>query len=162
QALAPLIGPYMSRAITTIQIQENTGRMTSSTTADMRSHRNADSRSVGGRSAGVTGVMSDGMAIVYARFSARYPANGKVRVQCRATSKSTPDPSPSGKKVKERYEERATDDRPHDWKRIAAHAQHERLAKVELTRNPRSEQRADEADGGRNDQPATRAPAQRP
>jgi hypothetical protein len=50
----------MSRAIDTIQIQDNTGTMTSSTTVDIDSRRNADSRSVGGRSAG---VLADGMVI---------------------------------------------------------------------------------------------------
>ena len=46
QALAPS-SAYMSRAMATIHIQENTGTMTSITTADMCSRRNADSRSVG-------------------------------------------------------------------------------------------------------------------
>jgi hypothetical protein len=62
QALAPVIGLYISRAIATIQIQESTGTMTSSTTAVSRSRRNADSRSAGGRSAGVP---ADGMVITY-------------------------------------------------------------------------------------------------
>lgn len=52
QALAPVIGPYMSRDIDTIQLQDTMGTMTSSTTVDIDSRRNADSRSVGGRSAG--------------------------------------------------------------------------------------------------------------
>ena len=60
QALAPVIGPYMSRAITTIHIQETTGSRTSSTTAGARSYRNADSTMVGGRSAGVAGPSIDG------------------------------------------------------------------------------------------------------
>ena len=52
------MGPYMSRAIATIHIQENTGSRTSSTTMDLRSHRRGHSSSVGGRSAGAT---TDGM-----------------------------------------------------------------------------------------------------
>ena len=58
QALAPVIGPYMSRAITTIHIQETSGSRTSRTTAGARSYRNADSTMVGGRSAGVAGPAS--------------------------------------------------------------------------------------------------------
>ena len=50
-ALAPVIGPYMSRAITTIQIHETSGSSTSSTTTGVRSYRKADSRIVRGRSA---------------------------------------------------------------------------------------------------------------
>jgi hypothetical protein len=37
QALAPVIGPYMSRAIMTIHIQENSGVRTRSTTSGARS-----------------------------------------------------------------------------------------------------------------------------
>src|SRR5437762_7399014 len=50
QVLAPVIGPYMSRAITTIHIQETIGNTIRSTTAGARSNRSADSRIVGGRS----------------------------------------------------------------------------------------------------------------
>src|SRR5688500_16043417 len=49
QALAPVIGPYMSRAITAIHTQETIGSRTSSTTTGVRSYRRADSRSVGVR-----------------------------------------------------------------------------------------------------------------
>ena len=59
QALAPVIGPYMSRAITTIHIHETSGTRTSSTTAGVRSYRNADSRIVGGRSSGAAGSAID-------------------------------------------------------------------------------------------------------
>ena len=52
QALAPVIGPYMSRAITTIHIQETSGSSTSSTSSGARSYRNADSSIVSGRSSG--------------------------------------------------------------------------------------------------------------
>ena len=48
--LAPVIGPYMSRAIMTIHIHETSGSRISSTIAGVRSDRNADSRIVGGRS----------------------------------------------------------------------------------------------------------------
>src|SRR5688572_32504838 len=54
QALAPVIGPYMSRAITTIHIQETSGSNTISTSNGVRSYRNADSRVVSGRSSGVS------------------------------------------------------------------------------------------------------------
>src|SRR5688500_5889128 len=50
QALAPVIGPYMSLAITTILIQETTGSNTSSSSNEVRSYRNADSSLVSGRS----------------------------------------------------------------------------------------------------------------
>ena len=56
QALAPVIGPYMSRAITTIHIQETSGSSTSSTSSGARSYRNADSSLVSGRSSGVCRV----------------------------------------------------------------------------------------------------------
>ena len=52
QALAPVIDPYMSRAITTIQTQETSGSSTSSTTRALRSCCNAASRVVRGRSVG--------------------------------------------------------------------------------------------------------------
>jgi hypothetical protein len=45
-ALAPDIGPYMSRAITTIHIHEINGARIRSKSTDKRSCRNADSRSV--------------------------------------------------------------------------------------------------------------------
>ena len=47
-ALAPVMGPYMSRAITEIQIQETSGNTISNTTAGVRLYRNADSITVGG------------------------------------------------------------------------------------------------------------------
>src|SRR5688572_13235651 len=46
-ALAPVIGPYMSRAVITIQVHEITGTSTRSTTTGMRSPRNTDSSRVG-------------------------------------------------------------------------------------------------------------------
>ncbi len=52
QALAPVIGPYMSRAITAIHSQQTTGSRIRSTTTGARSCRNACSTMVGGRSAG--------------------------------------------------------------------------------------------------------------
>ena len=58
-ALAPVIGPYMSRAIATIHIHETTGSSTSSTTVGVRSFRNADSKIVGGRSSGTPGSAID-------------------------------------------------------------------------------------------------------
>src|SRR5688572_33129204 len=51
-ALAPVIGPYMSRAITTIHIHETSGRTISNTTVGVRLYRNADSIIVGGRASG--------------------------------------------------------------------------------------------------------------
>src|SRR5688572_12166855 len=53
QALAPVMGPYMSRAITTIHSQQTRGSRTRRTTAAARSYCNADSTMVGERSAGV-------------------------------------------------------------------------------------------------------------
>ena len=50
QALAPVIDPYMSRAITTIHIQETSGMTIRSTSAGVRSNRRADSRVVRGHS----------------------------------------------------------------------------------------------------------------
>ena len=48
-ALAPVIGPYMSRAITTIQSQEAAGSSTSSSRIGVRLYCSADSRRVDGR-----------------------------------------------------------------------------------------------------------------
>ena len=50
QALAPVMGPYMSRAIATIHIHAAMGNKTTSTTSAARSCRKADSRIVSGRS----------------------------------------------------------------------------------------------------------------
>src|SRR4030095_13374339 len=58
-ALAPGIGPYMSRAITTIHTHDTSGSRSRSTTTGVRSYRNADSRIVGGRSPGVAGSAID-------------------------------------------------------------------------------------------------------
>ena len=55
QALEPVIAPYMSLAITTIQAHETSGSRISRTIAGVRSNRNADSRIVGVRSLGSTG-----------------------------------------------------------------------------------------------------------
>jgi hypothetical protein len=64
--------------------------------------------------------------------------------------------------MKERHEQRATDDRPQDRKRITAHTENEGLGEVELPRDPRSEQSADEPDGGGHQESAARSAAQRP
>src|ERR1051326_5017347 len=56
-ALAPVMGPYMSRAITMIHIQDTRGDSTSSTSAGVRSYRNANSRIVGVRSSGAGSAM---------------------------------------------------------------------------------------------------------
>jgi hypothetical protein len=64
--------------------------------------------------------------------------------------------------VEKRYEERSTDDRPQDGKRIAAHAKDEWLGEVELPRDPRSEQGADEPDGGGHHEAAARSAAKSP
>src|SRR5687768_17510602 len=61
-ALAPVIGPYISRAITTIHIQETSGVRTSNTTAGVRSYRNADSKIVAVRSSGA-GCAIEGITI---------------------------------------------------------------------------------------------------
>src|SRR4051812_19710494 len=58
-ALAPVIGPYMSRAITAIHIHDTSGASISSTTAGVRSYLNADSRIVGVRSSGAAGFAMD-------------------------------------------------------------------------------------------------------
>jgi hypothetical protein len=50
--------------------------------------------------------------------------------------------------VKKRDEQGGADDRPHDRKRLAAHAQHERLGKMELMRDPGSEEGPDETESG--------------
>ena len=60
QALAPIIEPYMSRAITTIHIQQPKGSRIKSTAAAVRSYRNACSTIVGGRSRGEAGPSIDG------------------------------------------------------------------------------------------------------
>jgi hypothetical protein len=75
---------------------------------------------------------------------------------------SAPNPSPPGEEMKKRYEEGPTDDRPQDRKRIAAHAEDEWLCEVELPRDPRPEQSADEPDRGGNDESAARAAAKSP
>ena len=55
QALAPVIGPYMSRAIATIHSHETAGSTISRTTDDARGFPRAASRRVGARSAGSNG-----------------------------------------------------------------------------------------------------------
>jgi hypothetical protein len=45
---------------------------------------------------------------------------------------SVPNPSPPREQVKKCHEEGATDDRPHDRKRIAAHAEDEGFDEMEL------------------------------
>jgi len=62
--------------------------------------------------------------------------------------------------MKERDKERAADDRPQDRKGIAAHAQDEGFAEVQLSCDPWPQERPNEADGGRNKQTAARAAAQ--
>ena len=49
--------------------------------------------------------------------------------------------------MKKRYQQGGADDRPHNWKRLAAHVEHERLGQVELMRHPRAEDYADEPEG---------------
>ena len=61
-ALAPVIGPYISRAIMAIHIHDTSGVRTSSTSTGLRSYRNADSRIVGVRSSGA-GCAMDGTTI---------------------------------------------------------------------------------------------------
>ena len=56
--------------------------------------------------------------------------------------------------MEERHEQGGADDRPHDRKRLAAHVEHERLGQVGLMRQPRPEERADETEGDRRDEPA--------
>src|SRR5262245_34000484 len=53
-ALAPVMGPYMSSAITTIHTHDNTGSRTSGTITIQRASRNAASRTVGGCPPGAT------------------------------------------------------------------------------------------------------------
>ena len=59
-ALAPVIEPYMSRAITTMQIHDTSGTRTSSTTTGLRCHCNANSKFVGRRSSGAAGCAMNG------------------------------------------------------------------------------------------------------
>src|SRR5712691_6522181 len=80
----------------------------------------------------------------------------------RPAAMSTPNPASAGQQVKNRHEKGATDDRPHDGKRIAAHAEDEWLGEVQLPRHPRSEQGADEPDGGGHQKPASRSAAKSP
>src|SRR5712691_8605048 len=75
---------------------------------------------------------------------------------------SVPNPSPPREQVKKCHEEGATDDRPQDRKRIGAHAEDEGFGEMELARDPRSEQRADEPDGGGDNEPAARSAGQSP
>src|ERR1700737_117415 len=67
---------------------------------------------------------------------------------------SVSDVAAPGDEVKKRHEQCGADDRPHDRKRLAAHMEHERFGKVELMRNPRSEERADKSKGDGSDEPA--------
>ena len=63
QTLAPVIGPYMSRAMTMIHIHEISGSRTSSTMTGVRSYDRADSSIVRGRSPGAAGsTIGDSMS----------------------------------------------------------------------------------------------------
>src|SRR6266542_2832214 len=64
--------------------------------------------------------------------------------------------------MKKRHEEGSADDRPHDRKRITAHAKDEWLGEVELPRDPRSNQGTDEPDGGRYHEATARSAAKSP
>jgi hypothetical protein len=50
--------------------------------------------------------------------------------------------------MKKRHEQRRADDRPDNRKRMPAHLENERLGQVELQRDPRPEERADEPERG--------------
>jgi hypothetical protein len=74
-------------------------------------------------------------------------------------TRSVPDPAspPPGQEVKKRHEQGGADDRPYDRKRLATHAEHDRLGQSELMRNPRPDESSDETEGGGNDKSAPRA-----
>ena len=74
-ALAPVIDPYMSRAMTITQVQHASGSPMSSAAAAQRSARSADSSSVGGRSWGEEPIMRG--AIVAPR---RWPDSCTLRL----------------------------------------------------------------------------------
>ena len=61
---------------------------------------------------------------------------------------SAPNPARAGQEMEKCDKQRAADNRPHDRKRIAAHAQNERLSEPELPSDPGSKERTDEPDGG--------------
>src|SRR5688572_16871216 len=69
-ALAPVIGPYMSRANTTIHIQETSGRTISNTRVGVRWYRNADSITVSGRASGALRSTIDGVVVRECRSGA--------------------------------------------------------------------------------------------
>src|SRR5687767_15520161 len=76
QALAPVIGPYMSRAMTTIHIQQSTGSTINSATTGARSYRNADSRIV---RVGSFGPVADAIDLSLCEVGRRRnPAAGEV------------------------------------------------------------------------------------
>ena len=62
--------------------------------------------------------------------------------------------------MKKRHEQRGTDDRPHDRKRLAARVEHQWLGEVELVRDPGPEEGADETEGDRRDEPALGSPSE--
>ena len=64
--------------------------------------------------------------------------------------------------MENRYEEGPTDDRPHDGKRITAHAEDKWLGEVQLPSDPWSEESADEPDGGGHQESASRAATKSP
>src|SRR5262249_4337596 len=75
---------------------------------------------------------------------------------------STPNPSSARRQVKNCHEESPTDNRPHDGKRIAVHAENERLGEMQLPRDPRSEQSTDESDGGGRQESSARSATKSP
>ena len=91
------------------------------------------------------------------RSTAQRVHSSDLRIRHAHVTRSAPNPYPPGEEMKERHEERATDDRPQDRKRITAHTENEGLGEVELPRDPRSEQSADEPDGGGHQESAARS-----
>src|ERR1035437_6093120 len=85
---------------------------------------------------------------------ARWPFGSSGPPPSIITRTSAPNPSPPGEEVKERHEERATNDRPDDGKRIAAHAEDEGFGEGELARDPSCQPRTDEPDSGGDNEPA--------
>ena len=61
----------------------------------------------------------------------------------------------------DRHEEGPADDRPENREGLPRDVKHERLRQVKLGREPRAEQRSDEADGGGDDEPAANFPCNR-
>jgi len=59
--------------------------------------------------------------------------------------------------MEECHKEGGPNNRPHNWKRLTTHPQHEGLAEPELRRKPGSENRTNEPEGNRDQKTSGRA-----